>query len=240
MYVFSTYLCLSTEFLVVYQYILHYHCKDTICDKITRTGLIHIWSHYFWKLKDASNSIYHYYFFIIYYYSILIYVYKEMCQYLAFWLNGIYSVDWSQFLNHYPWYTDQNKLGLKIKQFAEWDSLSFITPCCSHIDDCAFLITIDNMNNPLGSMHGWTSKRGTSPWPLNIAGSSVDPFSVVFRQYKYILVNVRLISCSLSTYNTINIVTTSIILSLIYNCEWKRDYNDENVILFKILAYTVV
>ena len=69
-----------------------------------------------------------------------------------------------------------------------------------------------------------------------------DPFSIAFRQYKYILVNARLISCSLSTYKEIIIVTTSIILSIIYNnyCETKRNYNDENVILFEILAYTVV
>ena len=74
----------------------------------------------------------------------------------------------------------------------------------------------------------------------NLAGSTFDPFSVAFRQYKYILVNVRHISCSLSTYNKTIIVTTSIILSIIYNCERKRNYNEKNVIQFEIFVYTVV
>ena len=128
----------------------------------------------------------------------------------------------------------------KIKQFKPYgDSLSVTTSLVrSHTENCACLFTIGDMNKPLGSMHG--CKRGTSPWPLSIAGLSFDPFSVDFRQYKYILVNVRLIIYSLSTYNKINIVTTSISLSIIYNCEIKRDYNDENVTLFKILANTVV
>ena len=62
-------------------------------------------------------------------------------------------------------------------------------------------------------------------------------FSCFYRQYKYmyISVNVRQISCPLSTYNTIIIATTSHILSIFYNCERERNYNDENVILFKIL-----
>ena len=38
------------------------------------------------------------------------------------------------------------------------------------------------------------------------AENPFDPISVAFRQYKYILANVRLISCSLSTYNNIIIV----------------------------------
>ena len=50
----------------------------------------------------------------------------------------------------------------------------------------------------------------------------------------------RLIFCLPSTYNKIIIVTTSIILSIIYNWERKRNYNDENVRLFEILVYTVV
>ena len=54
-----------------------------------------------------------------------------------------------------------------------------------------------------------------------------------------ITLNVRLISCSISTYNAIIIVTTSINLSIIYNREIKRNYNNENVILFEILAYIV-
>ena len=41
-----------------------------------------------------------------------------------------------------------------------------------------------------------------------IAGSSFDPFSVALMQYRYILVNVRLKSCSLVTYKTIIIVIT--------------------------------
>ena len=68
----------------------------------------------------------------------------------------------------------------------------------------------------------------------------VELRSLAFRQYKNILVNARLISCSLSIYKDIIIATTSIILSIIYNCETKRNYNDENVILFEISAYTVV
>ena len=91
----------------------------------------------------------------------------------------------------------------------------------SHTDNLSYLLTIGDMNNPLGSMHGY--KRGTSRCPLNIAGSSFDTFSVAFKQYKYILVSARLISGSLSTDN----VTTSIILSIIYNCERKRYYNGE-------------
>ena len=76
-------------------------------------------------------------------------------------------------------------------------------------------------------------KRGASSCTLNN--------STIYRLYKYIrLINVRLINCSLSTYNTINIAATSIILSINDNCERKRNYNDENVVLFEILACTVV
>ena len=63
------------------------------------------------------------------------------------------------------------------------------------IDNFVCLFTIDD--NSLDSI-------------LNNEGSSFDLFSVAFRQYKYILVNAGLISCSRSTYNTIVIVTTSI------------------------------
>ena len=169
---------------------------------------------------------------------------KSVLQYLALCLNGIIAGD--TYLSNSRLFSrlvtvfkplllirrsEQVKFFQKIKQFAQWDSLSVITPLvCSHINNCAFLITIGDMNNLLGSMHGCTSKQGTSPWPLSIAGSTFHPYSVAFRQYKYILVEVRLISCSLSTYITIFIVISPII--------FKK--NDENVILFKILAYTVV
>ena len=65
------------------------------------------------------------------------------------------------------------------------DSLSVSTPLvCSHTDTFACFFTTGDRNNPLGSMHG--RKRESHPWPLNIAGSSFDLFSVAFRQYKYI------------------------------------------------------
>ena len=72
------------------------------------------------------------------------------------YVNLVYSVGWSQFLNHYPWYTDQNKLGFwgftKIKQYKQYgDSLSVTTPLVhSHTDNFTCLFTIGDMNNPSG------------------------------------------------------------------------------------------
>ena len=160
-----------------------------------------------------------------------------MCQYLSLWLNIIIAGD--KFLCKSCLFgrliTIFRSLSLihrseqvkfiwgftNTKQFEQYgNSLSASTPLV-HTDNFACLFTI--VDKPLGSCMDVSEEPPHQRWTsLDIVRAST-PFSAAFRQYKYILVNAGLINCSLSTYNKIIVFTTSIILSIIHNCERKHN-----------------